>query len=139
MKNLANCKPSEFLKQTVLIKHAAERWLDSTKIMDILKTAPKIKLIDDDMTEEEKDRILSENRISRRNQTKENISRVFDAILEENPGETLVLLALICFVDPDKVDDHPMEEYFSALSEMLNNEAVIGFFTSLARWGQMNI
>ncbi len=139
MKNLASCKPTEFLKQTVQIKRAAERWLDSTKIVEILKTAPALKLISDDASEEERDRIMSENRIARKAQTRKNISKVIDSILEEHPGETLVLLALVCFIDPDKVDDHPMEEYFSALSEMMDNEAVIGFFTSLVRWGQMNI
>jgi S-DNA-T family DNA segregation ATPase FtsK/SpoIIIE len=48
----------------------------------------------------------------------------------------LDLLALACFVEPKDVDEHTMEEYMVALTEMMNNKAVNGFFTSLVRWGQ---
>lgn len=139
MKNLANCKPTEFLKQTVRIKHAAEKWLDSTKILEIMKTVPELKIIDNSMTGEERDRVMSDNRIARKRQVKKNLSAAFDAVMEENPEETLVLLALVCFIEPKDVDEHSMEEYMVAISEMINNEAVVGFFTSLVRWGQMNI
>ena len=38
MKNLANCKPSEFLAQTFKIKKSLQEWLDVTKLMEIRKT-----------------------------------------------------------------------------------------------------
>ena len=109
MKNLANCKPTEFLKQTVRIKHAAEKWLDSTKILEIMKTIPDLKLIENTMSEEERDRVMSDNRIARKKQVKKNISKAFDAIMEENPEQTLIMLALVCFIEPEDVDSHPME------------------------------
>ena len=37
MKNLANCTPTEFLKQTSKIKRSAEKWLKVTDIMAIRK------------------------------------------------------------------------------------------------------
>lgn len=37
MKNLANCTPSEFLKQTNKIKKSVEKWLKATDIMEIRK------------------------------------------------------------------------------------------------------
>jgi hypothetical protein len=58
---------------------------------------------------------------------------ILDAVMDEHPDETLNLLALMCFVEPEHVDDHTMSEYFEAFTELINNEAVIGFFTSLAR------
>ena len=39
----------------------------------------------------------------------------------------------MCFVEPEHVDDHSMAEYLEAFTELINDEAVIGFFTSLAR------
>lgn len=139
MKNLANCKPSEFLKQTVRIKKSAEKWMDATQIMKIRETVPDIKLIDDDMDDAEKSKILAENRKARSKQQRKNLSRIFDAMMDENAEGTLELLALVCFVEPENVDDHTIEEYMQAVSEMLGNEAVIGFFTSLAKWGLLNI
>lgn len=139
MKNLANCKPTEFFKQTVRIKHAAEKWLDATKLLKIRETTPDIKLIDDDMDPEEKAKVLAENRKARSKQQKKNLSKMFDAMMEENADGTLELLALSCFVEPENVDDHTIDEYLLAISEMLGNESVISFFTSLAKWGLINI
>lgn len=42
MKNLSNCKPSEFLAQTIKIKNLVRDWLDATKIMDIRKNFSKV-------------------------------------------------------------------------------------------------
>ena len=138
MKNLANCKPTEFLQQTVKIKRAAEGWLDATKILDIRKNTAKIELVNDDMTEGEKKAVLERNKKARAAQLKENFSRIFDSVMEENAVKTLELLALVCFIDPAEVDSHPIDEYLKAVTEMIDNEAVIGFFTSLAKWGLLN-
>ena len=139
MKNLANCKPSEFLKQTVRIKKSAEKWMDATQIIRIRETAPDMKFVDEDMNDEEKSKILAENRKALKKQQRKNLSKIFDAMMEENADGTLELLALVCFVEPENVDDHTVDEYLQAVSEMLSNEAVIGFFTSLAKWGLLNI
>ena len=138
MKNLANCKPSEFLRQTNRIKKSVENWLTVTDIMNIRKNMPKIDTTPDNATIEEKDKIVKENMDRYRQQAKKNLSRMLDAILEDHPDETLELLALICFVEPKNVDDHPMDEYLQAITDMITNQAVIGFFTSLVRLGQMN-
>ena len=139
MKNLANCKPSEFLKQTVRIKKSAEKWMDATQIMKIRETVPDMKFVDEDMDDEEKNRILAENRKARKKQQRKNLSKIFDAMMDDNAEGTLELLALVCFVEPENVDDHTIDEYLQAVSEMLSNEAVVGFFTSLAKWGLLNI
>ena len=67
---------------------------------------------------------------------KKNTSRMLTAILEEHPQETVELLGLMCFVEPENVDDHPVSYYLKAFSEVVNDEDVVSFFTSLMRLGQ---
>lgn len=128
MKNLANCKPSEFLRQTVKIKKAAEKWLKLTDIMNIRKNVPTLPK---DMSIVEKNKRLAE--IGR-----ENVSKMFDAIAEKHPDETMELLALCCFVEPENVDDHEIAEYLDSFAELIANESVRNFFTSLVNLGLIN-
>lgn len=128
MKTLANCKPSEFLKQTVKIRHSVEKWLDLTDIINIRKKSPDIK---PGMSPEE----IREVKLG---QAKQNLSRMLDAALEEHPDETLELLALICFMEPSEVDNHTMDYYMDAISEVLSNRSVLNFFYSLVQLGQTN-
>lgn len=121
MKNLANCKPSEFLVQTNKIRKSAANWLAVTDVMNIRKTQPFLR---DDMTKEERKKALED-------QAKKNLSNMLDSILESHPKETLELIALCCFVDPENVDDYSVSEYLSSFTELINDEAVLGFFTSL--------
>lgn len=139
MKNLANCKPSEFLKQSNKIKRSVEKWLTATKVLEIRKAVPTLEEIPDTATDEEKAEIKKRNDKLVRDQAKRNISDMLDSMLEEHPEETLELLALMCFVEPENVDDYPTEDYLTSISEMLGSQAVISFFTSLARWGVLNI
>lgn len=138
MKNLANCKPSEFFKQTVKIKKAVENWMTETDIMNIRKNVAKPSPITQDMTDEEKRAALDDFKRRTEEQAKRNMSRIFDAIFDEHPDETLELLALLCFIEPKDVDNHTIDEYLKAITEMISNEAVLGFFTSLARLGLFN-
>lgn len=135
MKNLATCKPSEFLRQTNRIKKAAEKWLNDTDILNIRKNLPKLETIDKDADVEERNRIFEANQKKARKQMLENTSKILDAIMEDHPDETLELIALLCFVEPKDVDNYTVEEYLTSVTEMLTNKAVIGFFTSLAQWG----
>ena len=126
MKNLANCKPSEFLKQTNRVRKSAEKWLTETDIMNIRKRMPELP---DITTPEERKAAMEE-------QAWKNMSAILDAAMEDHPDETLELMALMCFVEPEDVDNHPMDEYLEALGELLGNRAVLDFFISLARLGQ---
>ena len=128
-------KPSEFLRQTSRIRKSAEKWLTDTDILNIRKNVPKLEVIDPSWDKEERQRAFEENKHRTAEQSRKNLSAMLDAILDEHPDETLELLALLCFIEPDKADDYPISEYIGAISEMLSNEAVIGFFTSLARLG----
>lgn len=128
MKNLANCKPSEFLVQTNKIRKSVNKWLTDTDIMNIRKRMPKLSA---NASQADKDEAL-------RAQAKENWNAILDAMLDEYPDETLEVLALICFVKPEEFDNHTVSEYLSSINEMINDEAVVVFFTSLAKLGNMN-
>lgn len=128
MKNLANCKPSEFLKQSAKIRRSVSKWLTVTDIMNIRKRLPELP---DDVTEEEKDEAMT-------NQGMKNMDAILEAILEDHPDETLELLALLCFIEPANVDDYPMSLYFDSFNELINNNAVKGFFISLVRLVNQN-
>lgn len=134
LKNLANCKPTEFVKQTVRIKKSVEKWLEATDIINIMQKKPeKLEKLTDDMNIDERQAAFDRNNEISDKLAKEKISKAFDAMFEKHPDETLEILALSCFVEPEEVDTHTIDEYFSAWNEMLNNSSTISFFISFIR------
>ena len=132
MKTLASCTPLEFARQTVLIKNHVAKWLTDTDISNIRKRMTLVDSLPQDATDEQK-------ADARRRQVKANFSAMFDAVFAEHPEETIKILALVCFIPVENVNDHTMSEYFAALTELINDDAVIGFFTSLLKWAQTPI
>lgn len=129
LKNLATCTPREFLRQTAKIRNAAQKWLTLTDIQNIRKRVPTFKA---DATREEKKAAVQEQSVA-------NVNAMLDAILEKYPDETVDLIAMCCFLEPDEVDNHSTEELLAAMTEMISSEAVLGFFTSLAKLAQTGI
>jgi len=139
MKTLASCKPTEFLKQTNAIRKSVEKWLTATDIMNIRKRLPEKEIPTISMTLEERQAMELRNKKATEEQMKQNMSAMLDAALETHAEETLELLALCCFVDPKNVDDYPVSEYLKAFNELINDESVVGFFTSLVRLVPMDM
>lgn len=138
-KNLATCTPREFLKQTNRIRKSAEKWMNVTDIIGIrnrkvegLQEIPK-----DDFLEAT--RIRKENAEKIAKQSAKNLNDILNAALEEHIDETLEILALACFVEPENVDDYKISFYLRNLSDILSDKDVLGFFTSLAQLGQTGI
>ena len=129
MKNLSNCKPSEFLAQTIKIKNLVRDWLDATKIMDIRKNFSQV---DKNLTAEERTNAIV-------NQALSNWSDMLDRMFIDNAEKTLALIALVNFVEPERVDDYEMGDYLQSISELLSDSRVLSFFTSLVRLNQQNI
>ena len=124
-KSLANCKPSEFLKQTNAIRHYVEKWLKDIKFADIRKRLPAIP---EGATEEEKKELIAA-------QSRKNFSEMLDSALEQHPEETLGVLALCCFIPVEQADEQPMEFYVDAIADLMESEAVMRFFTSVVKLG----
>ena len=136
MKNLANCKPSEFLKQTNRIRKSVEKWLRLTDIMSIRKRVPTgMPEITADLSDDEKEAVTKKRKEMIFEKAQENLSAILDACLDEHPDETLEVLALCCFIEPENVDDYPMTDYLAAALDMIEDETVNRFFTLLMRLG----
>ena len=129
MKNLSNCKPSEFLAQTIKIKNLVRDWLDATKIMDVRKNFSQV---DKNLTAEERTNAIV-------NQALSNWSDMLDRMFIDNAEKTLSLIALVNFVEPERVDDYEMGDYLQSIGELLSDSRVLSFFTSLVRLNQQNI
>lgn len=128
-KTLASCTPIEFLKQTNRVRKSVEKWLTATDIMNIRRRLPELP---ENISEDDRKKAVAE-------QVSNNLSAILDAILDDHPDETLALLAMLCFIEPEDANDYPVEDYLNALAQLLGNTAVINFFTSLATWGQIGI
>ena len=137
MKNLANCKPSEFLRQANKIRKSVQKWLDLTDILSIRVQMPELEKITVDMSVEEKAAVQEKNRLAVQRKTLDNAMEILDVVMDKYPDETLELLALLCFIEPKDADTHTTGEYLTAFAELMSDQAVIDFFMSLARLGQM--
>lgn len=133
MKNLATCKPSEFVAQTARIKTAVANWIDAIDLMKIRATQPKYETLPIDATPEQRAEIIKKNAEKQRKQTMQNLNKILDKMLVEHPKETLDVLALCCFVEPEHVDDYTIDEYFQCIMDMMQNKSVINFFSLLAQ------
>lgn len=133
MKNLATCKPTEFVAQTAKIKKAVANWIDVIDLMDIRATQPQYEAIPIDSTPEQKAEIIKKNAVIQKKQTMANLNKILDNMLAVHPKETLEVLALCCFVEPEHVDDYTMDEYMQCIMDMAQNKSVMNFFSLLAQ------
>lgn len=139
MKTLVSCTPTEFLEQTYKIKQSVSKWLTDTDIINIRQRLPEgLVKTADIKPDDDREAILEKNKKLLAEQGRKNLSAILDACLKDHPKETLEVLALVCFIEPSEVDEHPMREYLLAFNEIINDEAVVSFFISLARLGLMN-
>ena len=139
MKNLANCKPSEFFKQTLRIKRNVEKWLTSDDIKTIRSRKADYEEIVDTMTPKEKGEIMIRNKAKAEELVIKNFMDILEVMLDKKFDETLSVLALCCFVEPDHVDDYQVDEYLGSIADLISNPNVLRFFVSLAQLGQTNI
>ena len=120
MKNLANCTPREFLRQTCRIRERAVAWLKLTGIPEIMRRPAEGEFASE-----------AERRAA---QVRANVPAMADAALA-HPDETAELLGLLSFIEPEALDEHPMSELLVDLKALLDSPEVVDFFISLARLG----
>ena len=129
MKTLANCSLAEFLRQTNKIRKEVAVFLEQTKILDIRKVLPDLK---ECKTEEEKREKIQK-------QSKENISNMLDAMLEENADATVRLLGLLCFKEGEELEELNPVDVIGVVLEILSSKRVLDFFTSLMKSGLIDM
>ena len=130
-KNMANCNGVEFLRQGNRIRHEVEGWLKETKVLEIRKRRPQGM---ENMDISDRSKLTPEQNKALREQNKKNISDMLDACLETHAEETLRVLALMCFIEPEDADSVPVTMLLANFAEMLGDEGVMNFFTSLTKW-----
>ena len=138
MKTLVNCTPEEFLVQTNKIRKSVWKWLTDTDVLNIRRRMPEYEKADTNASIEDRKKVLEHNKELERQQTKENLSAILDAMLEDHPKETLEVIALCCFIEPKDINNYAVRDILTSIAELLNDEVVISFFTSLARLGNLN-
>ena len=136
IKTLANCDEVEFLRQTNKIRKAVQNWLDILEIVKIKKENPGYQEVPEGASKEEKDSIIAKNLKLAREQSMKNLDVILDRALDEHAEETVKIMKLCCFTDPEDTTSHNIVFYMSAFTEMLKNEEVIDFFTSLVKLGK---
>lgn len=137
-KSLANCDLTEFLGQLNKIRKSVEKWLTVTDIMKIRSRRAALLEIPAGATADERAEIENKNREISAEQAKNNISAMLDAMLEEHLNETVEVLALCSFIDPADAGKYPVTMYLRVVNDLLNNQDVIDFFTSLMRVDRMS-
>ena len=139
-KNLVTCKPTEFLRQTNRIRKSAEKWMKATGVMEIRRHKPEgLREITKEMSKEEVATLKAENARKIADQSRKNLHDIIVAAIEDHPDETLEILALACFVEPEDIDNDRVSFYLANLSDILADEDVLSFFTSLAPLEQTGI
>ena len=124
------------MRQTNRIRRSVEKWLTDTDIMNIRQRLPHREIAPLGASQEEQEAIEARNAKARTKQMKENFTAIMDAIMETHANETLEILALCCFVEPEEIDNYTVAEYLRAFNELMNDEDITSFFTSLLQWGQ---
>lgn len=138
-KNLANCTPEEFLDQSYLIMDAAEKFMKVNDILGIRsRRVEGLQEIPTD-NEEETDRVRRENAKKITAQRMKNVKDLLTSMMHTHKSETLELLALSCFIAPEDVNNYTMPFFLRNIGEMISNQDVLAFFTSLAEVEQTGI
>ena len=132
MKNLAKCKPTEFVAQTAKIKDAVADWMEIIDFVGVRAKRPAYIMIPKDATAEQINEINEKNATIRKKQALSNIKELLDNMLVKHPAETLNVLALCCFIEPEHIDDYTIDEYFNCIMDMMENQCVMRFFKLLA-------
>lgn len=132
MKNLANCCPSDFFKQTVKIKDALREWFEITNILEIRNKKPEFKTVPAGASPELRAQIIKTNAMLLKKQSFENVMEIIDNAFDKHPQETVKLLAMCCFIEPEDADNHPMSEYLGSIMDMLEEKQVTRFFSFVA-------
>lgn len=136
MKNLANCKPTEFFKQAYKTKKAAEKWMKDVNFIELRGRIPELVKITKEMTEEEKQDAFKENQKRIRKAGTENALEILDKALGEHAEETLKILAYCFFLEPSEVDNYEVKDYLQGITELITTPEVVSFFTSVAQLEQ---
>lgn len=124
MKTIANLNGVEFLRAINRTRHAVEKLMKVTDVLNIWKKTPEIK---GDETPEE----LHEKH---RNQIKKNLNDILDSLLEKHPEETYECIMALCVKDEGEPEPDGIELIMAAFN-LISDKRVLDFLLQLGKSG----
>ena len=124
MRTIANLNGVEFLRAINRTRHAVEKLVNVTDVLNIWKKNPTF---NGDETEEEKVEI-------QKKQIKKNLNDILDSLLETHPEETYECIMALCVRDEGEPEPDGIELVMAAFS-LIADKRVLDFLLQLGKSG----
>ena len=124
MKTIANLNGVEFLRAINKARHAVEKLLSVTGVLNIRKNVPNFT---GNETPEEKAEM-------ERAQVKKNLNDMLDSLLETHPEETYECIMALCVRDEGEPEPDGIELLMAAFS-LIGDKRVLDFLSQLGKSG----
>ena len=124
MKTIANLSGVEFLRAINRTRHAVEKLMKVTNVLDIWKKNPEFTGKE---TPEEQHEMA-------RNQIKKNLNDVLDSLLEKHPEETYECIMALCVREEGEPEPDGIELVMAAFN-LISDKRVMDFLLQLGKSG----
>ena len=124
MRTIANLSGVEFLRAVNRTRHAVEKLMKVTDVLNIWKKNPIFK---GDETQEERNEMA-------RNQIKQNLNDILDTLLEKHPEETFECIMALCVRDEGEPEPDGIELVMAAFN-LISDKRVVDFLLQLGKSG----
>lgn len=127
MKTIANLNGVEFLRAINRTRYAVENLMTATDVLSIWKKNPTF------TGKETPEKKLE----MQRKQLKQNLSDMFDALLEEHPEETYACIMALCVREEGEPEPDGIEMVMAAFN-LISDKRVLDFLLQLGKSGLIN-
>ena len=124
MRTIANLNGVEFLRAINRTRHAVEKLMKVTDVLNIWKKNPTYTGKE---TPEEKHEMA-------RNQIKKNLNDILDTLLEKHPEETYECIMALCVKDEGEPEPDGIELVMAAFN-LISDKRVLDFLLQLGKSG----
>ena len=124
MRTIANLNGVEFLRAINRTRHAVEKLMKVTDVLNIWKKNPTFT---GEETEEEKLKMARE-------QIKKNLNDILDTLLEKHPEETYECIMALCVRDEGEPEPDGIELIMAAFN-LISDKRVLDFLLQLGKSG----
>lgn len=124
MRTIANLNGVEFLRAINRTRHAVEKLVKVTDVLNIWKKNPTFT---GEETEEEKLKMARE-------QVKKNLNDILDTLLEKHPEETFECIMALCVRDEGEPEPDGIELIMAAF-DLISDKRVLDFLLQLGKSG----
>ena len=127
MRTIANLNGVEFLRAINRTRHAVEKLMKATNVLNIWKNNPTF-------TGEE---TPEERHEKQRNQIKKNLNDILDSLLETHPEETYECIMALCVLDEGEPEPDGIALVMAAFN-LISDKRVLDFLLQLGKSGLLD-